>query len=410
MSVRTERSAGLPRAAGLIGLALVALAACSPPRAFEAAKVLGDIAAGSGPSRLKETTPEPERLPVPGAGPEQPLGDLYWPGERAEAALVLVPGAVEQGKDDPRLVAFANTFARVRFAVLVPEIPNLRTQQLSPEDARPIGVAIRYLGGCIAPTERAGSVGVMAISYAAGPALLAALAPANRDLVGFLTAIGGYYDIEAVVTFFTTGYYREGPDASWRHRAPNAYGKWLFVRANAARLAEPADQAVLAEIVARKLDDLDADITDLRVRLGPQGRAVMALLDNRDPDRVPALIDALPAPIQADLDALDLKRRDLSQLPFDLILLHGRDDPIIPATESQALAAAAPDDTSSLYVIDRLTHVDVGPGALLDSVGLWRAIYRLLSRRDAAPAPEEARCRPQAEPAGQRARAPAGTG
>ena len=118
----------------------------------------------------------------------------------------------------------------------------------------------------------------------------------------------------------------------------------------------------------------------------------MALLDNRDPDRVPALIDGLPAPIRADLDALDLKRRDLSQLPFDLILLHGRDDPIIPATESQALAAAAPDDKVSLYVIDRLTHVEMGPGALLDSVGLWRAIYRLLSRRDAAPAPDAARC------------------
>jgi hypothetical protein len=365
--------------------------------------VLGDIAAGSGPSALKRTTPEPERLSIPGPDAE-PLGDLYWPGERAEAVLVLVPGAVEQGKDDPRLVAFANTFARVRFAVLVPEIPNLRTQQLSPEDARPIGAAIRYLGACIAPADRDGSVGVAAISYAAGPALLAALAPANRDLVGYMTAIGGYYDIEAVITFFTTGYFREGPEAPWRWREPNAYGKWLFVRSNAARLADPADRAVLVEIAARKLDDLDADIADLRSRLGSEGNAVMALLDNRAPERVPALIDRLPTPVQADLDALNLERRDLSQLSFDLILLHGRDDPIIPATESQALAAAAPDDQTSLYVTDRLGHVDLGPSALLDSLGLWRALYQILSRRDAAPAPEE-RCRAdlarQADDAGE---------
>ena len=411
-ATRPRRTAGGARLTGA-ALALwcvLALVGCSPPRALEAAKVLGDIAAGSGPSALKRTTPAPERMAIAGPENDQPLGDLYWPGEDAVAVLVMVPGAVEQGKDDPRLVAFANTFARARFAVLVPEIPNLRTQNLSPEDAAPIGAAIRYLGGCVAPTERPGAVGVVAISYAAGPALLAALDPSNRDLIGFFSAIGGYYDVEAVITFFTTGYSRGGPETSWRHREPNAYGKWVFVRANAARLADSADQAVLAEIAARKLDDLNADIADLRPRLGPEGRALMALLDNRDPERVPALIDGLPAPIRADLDALDLKRRDLSQLPFDLILLHGRDDPIIPATESQALAAAAPDDKASLYVIDRLTHVEMGPGALLDSVGLWRAIYRLLSRRDAAPAPDAARCRPAPEVAAHGARTAAGTG
>ena len=54
--------------------------------------------------------------------------------------------------------------------------------------------------------------------------------------------IGGYYDVEAVLTFFTTGYFRDGPDGQWRHREPNAYGKWVFVRSNAARLASPEDR------------------------------------------------------------------------------------------------------------------------------------------------------------------------
>jgi len=396
--------------AGVVALlGLASLPACSPPRALEAARVLADVAAGTEPSALKARTPEPERRSIPGAEADAPVGDLYWPGEDAAAVLVLVPGAVQQGKDDPRLVAFATTFARARFAVLVPEIPNLRTRHLGPEDAQPIGAAIRYLGGCLAPAARAGSVGVAAISYASGPALLAALAPANRGLVGFVTAIGGYYDVEAVLTFFTTGYYREGPDAPWRHREPNAYGKWVFVGANAARLAGPADRMALAEIADRKLEDLDADITDLRARLGPEGRAVMALLDNPDPDRVPVLIDALPAPIRADLRALDLQRRDLSQLPFDLILLHGRDDPIIPSTESQALAAAVPDERVSLYVVDRLTHIDLSPGGLLDGLGLWRAMYQLLSRRDAMPAPDPARCRAAGETAPGAAATAAGT-
>ena len=361
--------------------------------------MLADVAAGSEPSALKASTPEPAalgRCRAPGANPCSAIstGRARTPA----AVLVLVPGAVEQGKDDPRLVAFANTFARARFAVLVPEIANLRTQQLGPEDAQPIG------GGdpLSRRLRRAGGARGLPSAWRRSPTPRGRRCSrrsrrANRDLVGFLTAIGGYYDVEAVITFFTTGYFREGPEAPWRHREPNAYGKWVFVRANAARLAGPADRTALAEIAARKLEDLDADIADLRARLGPEGRAVMALLDNPDPDRVPALIDALPAPIRADLEALDLERRDLSQLPFDLILLHGRDDPIIPSTESQALAAAVPEDRVSLYVLDRLTHIELSPGGLLDGFGLWRAIYRSCPGATPCPPPTwSAACRNRA--------------
>ena len=82
----------------------------------------------------------------------------------------------------------------------------------------------------------------MAISYAAGPAILAALRPDTAPQVRFLVAIGGYYDTEAVVTFFTTGYYRSGPDQPWQQGEPNAYGKWVFVAANAERLDDPGDR------------------------------------------------------------------------------------------------------------------------------------------------------------------------
>lgn len=376
----------------LAALALIpTLVACSPPRAIEATKVLADVAAGDESSWLERTTPEPTRMTLAGASGNSVLGDLYWPGEPAAGALVLVPGAVAEGKDDPRLVAFADTFARARFAVLVPEIPNLRTQELSADDALPIRRAIHHLAGCFASDEEA-ALGVVAISYAAGPAMLAVLEPETAALVGFVLAIGGYYDVEALITFFTTGYYRAGPDAPWRYQEPNAYGKWVFVKANAERLSGPADRRALTEMAARKLDELDADVSDLRSGLGPEGEALMALLDNRDPERVPELIAALPEATRAEMRALDLARRDLSWLPFDLILLHGRDDPIIPSTESRALAAAAPGERTSLYVVDSLSHVELGPAGLSDSIKLWRAVYRLLSQRAELPAPDAGRC------------------
>ena len=186
-----------------------------------------------------------------------------------------------------------------------------------------------------------------------------------------------------MITFATTGYFRHGPDAPWQYREPNAYGKWLFVQDNAQRLSDPADQTALSEIAKRKLEDPHADMVDLRADLGHEGRAVMALLDNRDPDRVPSLVQNLPAAIRAELEALDLKRQDLSQLPFDLLLVHGRDDPIIPSTESAALAAAGTDDQTSLYIVDSLAHVELGTG--------WPD-RRYQATACGLPSPDPARC------------------
>lgn len=376
----------------MIHLLLGLLAACAPQRTIEAINVLGDISAGHGISRLKDTTPSPLRRIIRSVSPGRILGDLYWPGDHAKAALVLVPGAVEDGRNDPRLIAFANTFARAGFAVLVPEISGLNAQHLSAEHAQPIEQAIQALAACIGSAEDLGSIGVAAISYAGGPTLLAALHPATGARMRFALVIGGYFDTEAMITFATTGYFRNSPDAPWRYRKPNAYGKWLFVQDNAPRLSDPTDRTLLAEIAARKLEHPHANIADLRGDLGDGGSAVMALLDNRDPDQAAELIDALPATILTELEALDLKRRDLSRLPFELLLVHGRDDPIIPSTESEALSAATSANRSSLYIVDSLAHVELGPAGLIDGIKLLRAVYRVLTLRDALPAPVKAAC------------------
>ncbi len=388
MGARFRRWAYWLTALTVLGLVAAGAGGCSPWRAMEAAEVLGDIAAGPKPSRLKRVTPQPRRSPVAyEVAGRRRQGDLYRPGEGARAALVLVPGAARAGKNHPRLVALANTLARARFMVLVPDIENLRALRVSPADAVAVADAIHYLAGENPAPARNGpgepaTVGLLAISYAAGPALLAALRPDTRRRVRFVFIVGGYYDAEAVLTFFTTGYYRDGPGEKWLHRTPNAYGKWVFIKSNAGRLRDPGDRAILERMAERKMRNLKADITDLVAALGAEGRAVYALLANSDPDRVPALIATLPEGVRADIAALDLKRQDLSRIEARLILVHGRDDAIIPYSESKALAAAVGEGKAALHVVDNLAHVELGPTGLIDSLILWRAVYRLLSERE----------------------------
>jgi pimeloyl-ACP methyl ester carboxylesterase len=266
----------------------------------------------------------------------------------------------------------------------VPDIANTRALKVSAADGAFIADATEELAQRAAGGGE-GSVGLVAISYAVGPALLAATQPPAGRHVRFIVAIGGYYDIEAAIAFVTTGYYR-APDGAWQHAAPNEWGKWVFVRSNADRVADPADRDRLRRIAERRLGDPRAGIGDLVARLGPDGRAVYDLVSNGDPARAPVLIGRLPAAIRDELRRLDLKGRDFRAITGPVFLVHGRDDAIIPYTESVKLAAAL-GPRADLTLLDHFAHVDAGDIGFADGLRLWEAAIRILEQRDRLPAP-----------------------
>ncbi len=363
----------------LFVLILPILSACVSLGQDEASLLLEDLGAGAGESRLKARVPAPmhSTIAYQTAGRSY-QGDLYRPGEPALAGIVLVPGAARRGKDDPRLVALANTLARARFLVLIPEIPSLRALRVRAADASVVADAFAHL--LDRPELPAGSrAGIGAFSYAVGPAVLAALEPAIRERVDFVLGVGGYHDLHRVVTFFTTGYFRQA--GQWQYLEPNRYGKWVFVLGNVERLTDSRDRQSLRRIAEHKLEDPAADVDHLRARLTTEGRAVLTLLENHKPAFAPALIAKLPVAVRDELDALNLANKDLSRLLARLILLHGTDDAIIPYTESIALAAAVPAGRTSLFIIDGLAHVNVRPFGI-DRHELRRAMAALLAERD----------------------------
>jgi pimeloyl-ACP methyl ester carboxylesterase len=363
--------------------ALYLTACCVPGRPFESLKVVQDIAAaGANPTALTRSTAEPTRKSVQYRSRGRTRGgDLYVPGDRApEAGIVLVPGVARKGYRDPRLVALANTLARARFAVLVPDLPNVRRLKVGPEDAHEIAMAFQYLAAqsVLAPKGRAG---LAAASYAVGPAVLAAMEPGVRDKVRFVMGVGGYYDITEVLTFAITGYYRDTTkrDAQWQKMEPSEYAKWVFLLSNLERIPDARDRGLLRQIAETKLENPRAKVSVPARRLGPQGKTFYELLTEKDPERISARMEELPAPVRKDVEALNLASKDLTQLNAELILIHGRNDNSIPYTESKALAAAAP--RSRLFLINNLAHVDIEKGGLTDALRLWCAIDELLSYR-----------------------------
>jgi alpha-beta hydrolase superfamily lysophospholipase len=393
-------------ALALAGFLLMVLAGCAPLRHYEAVRVLQDFAAGTGDSRLKQATPAPVRQAVvyTVAGRTH-QADLYLPATPEgcglpgrmsapncpRAALVAVPGAVPQGKDDPRLVAFATTLARAGFAVLAPDLQGYRQLRIRPSDTDEIADAFVWLAAQpeLAPEGRAG---MFAFSFSVGPALLAALRDDIREQVRYVIGVGGYYDLPHAMRFFTTGWFEH--ESQWHRSTPDDTGRMVLAYASLDYFADQGDRAVFDRMVAQRRSDPAADLSPLAATLSAGARSVYELAVNDDPARFAELYARLPEGMRADIDQLDLARRDLAPLKARLILLHGRNDNLIPWTESLALAAAVPAGQARVFLIRRLLgHVDLSAPDLLtwrfwhedlpDLWRLWRVIDLLLAERGA---------------------------
>lgn len=360
----------------LVALGAAAFATGTAQRAYEAGRWLMEFAqSAEARGGLRPMMRAPVSYEVDG---RRYNADIYRPLAPPRAALVLLHGASAGGKDEPRLVDFAATLAAARFIVLVPDLVHLRKLQLRAATRTDVVDAVRYMTSApeLIPNQ---NLGIVAISVAAGPAIAAALEPAIPEQLRFVFAIGGYYDMLTTLTFATTGYFHDGTQG--HRQEPNDYGKWVFALSNVEMLKSLADRQAITAIARRKLKDRGASVDALVARLTPEGEVLYRFLANTDPDQVQRLHAALPPEVRAEIEALSLSNKNLSTIRASLILVHGRDDTIIPYSESIALARALPPARTQLFLVRGLFHVDLKAG-LGDYWQLWRAAYALLKQRD----------------------------
>lgn len=289
---------------------------------------------------LSGLTPAPAVSPL--ATPGEPVADLYlpvavWPSRN----LVLVHGLAPAGKNDPRLQEAARLLARTGARVLVPTVPGLTRLRLRPDDVETVVQAIEA-------ARPWGSVQVLGISVGAGPAVLAAADPRVAAGVGVVLSVGGYASTVELLRYFLTGTYRYG--AVVGRGAPDPLAVSVFLRAN-----------------ADLLDD-----------------AALRLVANRDPARVEALVRNLSPGLRQLLDTLS-PERVIGQLRGRLLLVHGKDDPAVPFTESVRLAEAARGRVPTRLVLLRMIgHVE--PGGMSSRAwrtagelwALWALVYEFL--------------------------------
>jgi dienelactone hydrolase len=244
--------------------------------------------------------------------------DLYR-SAHPRGTIVLVHGLSSAGRRQPDLARLARLLARRGPLALVPQFDSLAAFKQDGHEVAAIVAALDYAAGGARPVAVAG------FSFGAGPALLAA---AERSHVRLAGSFGGYADLRAVIEYVTTG------------TGAEPYNRWKLLQLLAGLVGDARDRVGLDSIARARLANPLEDTRPREAELGPDGRAVLALVHNRRADAVKALLAGLSADAHAALDRLS-PLPAMPRLRGRALIAHGLADSSIPYTESVQLAEAA---------------------------------------------------------------------
>lgn len=375
-------------AATIVVVALAAaLAAYGPALAF-----LMDIAGYRGsvrawlPARSATFTTSDVIVPTRwGAIPAR----VYTPAGGATRTAVVFPGVHGGGVDEPRLALFCGRLASTGLTVVCTPLPELRDFRITGRSTDAIEDATSWVIAqpALAPNRRVALVGV---SFSGGLALVAAGRESLRRHLDIVLSVGGYGDLPRALRYLCTGRLPDGTV-----RAPHDYGLAVIALAAAPRLV-PAGQATVLEIGIRTFLEASLDDTPTGERATPllaaargaaagmpePARGVLTDILDRNVARVGALLLPLLNELGQD-PALSPDRSPVTDAP--VFLIHGRDDNVIPSSETPLVAAdLARRGNSRVHwlLTPLLSHANLGGGAALGDawrlLSFWRQVLGVM--------------------------------
>jgi dienelactone hydrolase len=283
---------------------------------------------------------------------------LYQPtGSHARAAL-LTSGLHASGIDEPRLVRLAQQIAGSRIAVVTPDIPELSRFEIAPAITDAIEDAGSWLASdaTLAPDHTAA---LMGISFSGGLSIVAAGRPSLHGRVAYVFSLGGHDDLTRVLRYLCTGHEpRPMPDVQLGSSArdadfvlpPHDYGVAVILLSLADRLVPAAQVLRLREGVRQYLwaSALDGgvdrarapaefeSVRKLQKALPEPSATLLRYVLERDVAHLGARLLPLIGASGA-ADGLSVSKSAKPTVP--VFLLHGLEDNVVPAVESEYMAA-----------------------------------------------------------------------
>jgi dienelactone hydrolase len=292
------------------------------------------------PVRALGTTAETISIPTR-HGPV--IARIDWPAGGSPHTLVVLPGIHAAGLDEPRLTRFSTRLAGAGINVVSVPLPDLRAFRIvgrATDQAEDVAV-------WVAANPRVatkGRISLAGVSFAGGLALVAAGRPSLAGRLDAVVSLGGHGDLGRVLEFVCTGRLPDGTAL-----APHDYSVAVAALAAVPYLVPAAEVADLERGLELFLDAASDETPD-RTRAAERLAEARRLRDHM-PARSREIMDwaftrnvaAAGAAVRPYIDKLaadpTLSPERSPAAPVPVFLLQGRDDTVIPASETPRLAA-----------------------------------------------------------------------
>lgn len=257
--------------------------------------------------------------------------DLYRPARKGpHPALLVCLGVVPFGVEHPQVPRLGEALARAGFAALLYWSPSMRDFRLDPVDVSEIATAYEAL--LSHPAVDATRSGLIGTCVGGAFALMAAGDERVRARIAFILAYAPYASMRTFMVDIASASRPLGLSA----REPwdvDPLTRKVYVHSLTA-LLEPDEAAILRSTFVDGNGRIEAN------SLSADGRDVLRLLMPQDADLAQNALDALPDTLKTRLTALSPTAYLGDILADTVVLLHDRDDPVIPVAESRSLRDA----------------------------------------------------------------------
>ena len=277
-------------------------------------------------------TPVKEEVAYP-TGSGLGSADLYVPaGDGVHSAVLLVLGVNPAGRDDPRVVGLAEGLARSGAVVMIPWSEDLAANRVRTEEIEALVRAFEFMTG----HERVDPdrAGVGGFCVGASLVTVAATDPRIRDDVLFVNFFGGYYSARDLMAAVLTQrrFYNEISEP-W---TPKQLSRDVVTAHLIEGMSDPQEVSALRRVFIQQ--DAVLDPVSLS-SLSEEAQAVHRLLSGTDLSETRRLLAQLPGPTISTLLSIS-PELSIHNLKARLLIMHDREDQLVPAYESRRLAEA----------------------------------------------------------------------
>ena len=281
----------------------------------------------------------------------QGVADLYAPRSgKNHSGVLLFLGVDPAGRDDERVVGLAEGLARAGIVVMIPWSDTMTQKRIDVEEIDNLVRAFQYFSSLdVVDPER---LGVGGFCVGASFATVAAQDPRIRDQVRFVNFFGGYYDardlIKSVVTRSRT---YQGEVEAW---SPDKLSVEVVNTHLIEGVPDLEERRLLTDVF---IDKTAAPVADLTA-LSSEARAVYRLLEGPALEEFDDLMSRLAPETHESLKLIS-PRTHIDNLKARMLIMHDREDDLVPSEESRRLVQALGPDKDTFYTeFSLFQHVD----------------------------------------------------